>query len=66
MMAVAAMSKQAQAQGERGFYAALFKGDVIEEVKPIPRRKVLQATKEFAEKVLSGEIRSYYFSVEGE
>ena len=63
MAVVEVGSEQAQAQRENAYFATLFKDDAIEEVKPIPRRRVRQAAREFADKLLSGEIRAYYFGV---
>jgi glutamine amidotransferase-like uncharacterized protein len=65
LTAVAEMNKQVQAQRENAYFATLFKGDAIEEVKPISRRGVRKAAMDFADKLLSGEIRAYYIGVEG-
>ena len=58
--------KQAQAQREDAYFAALFRVDGdLEEVRPIPRGQVRQRAREYADRLLSGELRAYYVSVSG-
>jgi hypothetical protein len=63
---VAEMNKQIQAQRENTYFATLFTIDgKLEGVRQIHRGKVRQRTKEFSDKLLSGEVRAFYFVVEG-
>jgi hypothetical protein len=59
-------SKQAQAQREKAYFESLFSVDgKLKGVIQIHREKVRQRTKEFADKLLSGEVRAFYLGVEG-
>jgi hypothetical protein len=59
-------SKQTQTPNEKAYFASLFTVDgKLEGVRRIHRGKVRQRTKEFADKLLSGEVRAFYLGVEG-